>query len=247
MADRTRQSGTEMPDVPDPDFEGALAEVWSGVSYSAYHFAYVKVFLQSAALQTSPKIIETIDQADRNLMQTDLLICRAHVAAFFWQVDHIFEVLRAAITRGQKEHGEIKYFWLWEKRLDAFEQTPIRKEINAYRNHGHKFPAIIGCLWDENHNLLRHYLPTIEGYDAKEEKNLIDGLHKYFEFAVNVWLDFAPGDYKTKFPRDFSFPVTIPFTYIGELPAQLKGVPQLLVEIVAFNLPNGAEKATEQK
>jgi hypothetical protein len=80
-----------------------------------------------------------------------------------------------------------------------------------------------------------------------QRRNLIDELHKYFEFAVNVWLDFAPGDYKTKFPRDCSFPVTIPFTYIGELPAQLKGVPQLLIEIVAFNLPNGDEEAAAQK
>jgi hypothetical protein len=33
MAERTRQIGTKMPDVPSPDFVGGLAEVWSGVSY----------------------------------------------------------------------------------------------------------------------------------------------------------------------------------------------------------------------
>ena len=37
-------------------------------------------------------------------------------------------------------------------------------------------------------------------------------LQQYFEFAANVWLEFAPGDFKEKFPRDFRFPVTIPFS-----------------------------------
>jgi hypothetical protein len=245
MSERTRQIGTEMPDVPNPDFVGALAEVWSGVSYAAYHLAYVRVYLQTAALHTSPKVIDKVDPKLRELMQPDLLICRAHIAAFFWQTDHIFEVLRAAIARGQKEHAELQYFWLWEKRLGLFEETPIRKEINAYRNHGHKFPAIIGCLWDEDHNLVRHYLPTIEGYDAKEEKNLIDELHRYFEFAVNVWLDFAPGDYKQTVPRDFAFRVTVPLTYIGELPSELNNVPQLSVVIEAFNRPDEGEKRAE--
>jgi hypothetical protein len=168
-------------------------------------------------------------------MQTDMLICRAHLAAFFWQLDHVFEVLRAAITRGQREHGELKYFWLWEKKLDGIEQTPMGKEISAYRNHGHQFPAIIGCRWDGDHNLVRHYLPTIEGHEPKEEIDINDMLQRYFEFVVNVWLDFAPGDYKEQFPRDFSFPVTVPFTFIGELPAELKSVPQLVVVIEAYS------------
>ena len=39
------------------------------------------------------------------------LFAATHLAAFFWQIDHVFEALRTAITRGQKEHGELKYFW----------------------------------------------------------------------------------------------------------------------------------------
>ena len=87
-------------------------------------------------------------------MQTDTNISRAHLAAFFWQLDHVFEVLRAAITRGQKEHGELKYFWQWEKALDEIEQGASRREISAYRNQGHQFPAIIGCQWDGDHKFV---------------------------------------------------------------------------------------------
>ena len=59
-------------------------------------------------------------------------------------------------------------------------------------------------------------------------------LQKYFEFVSNVWLSFAPSELKDKFPRDFKFPVTIPHTFLGELPEGLKnGVQQLEVHIVA--------------
>jgi len=60
-------------------------------------------------------------------------------------------------------------------------------------------------------------------------------------------LSFAPGDYKEKFPRSFKFLVTVPHSYLGELPPELKGVPQLEVGIVAQDPPAPAmeEKGTE--
>jgi len=60
-------------------------------------------------------------------------------------------------------------------------------------------------------------------------------LNQYFEFAANVWLEFAPGDFKEKFPRDFQFPVTVPYLFGGELPTDLKGVPQLEVTVQSYN------------
>jgi hypothetical protein len=60
-------------------------------------------------------------------------------------------------------------------------------------------------------------------------------LQQYFEFAPNVWIEFAPGDYKEKFPRDFRFPVTVPYLFAGELPKELKGVPQLEVCVQSYN------------
>jgi hypothetical protein len=46
------QPPNAMPDIPDLDFVGALVEMWFVVSYAAYHLAYVRVYLQTAALQT---------------------------------------------------------------------------------------------------------------------------------------------------------------------------------------------------
>lgn len=232
-----------MPDVPDPDFVGALCEIWFGINYAAYHLAYVRVYLQTAALQTHAEEIKQQEEAIRNQMQTDVVICRTHLAAFFWQIDHVFEALRAAITRGQKEHGGLKYFWKWERELKRIEETALRQEISAYRNKGHDIPAIIGCSWEgRGGKFVRHFLPTIDGHEAKESTDMNAQLQHYFEFVANVWLSFAPGDFKEKFPRNFKFPVTVPHSFIGELPPELKSVPQLEVSIEAYNREHEVSK-----
>jgi hypothetical protein len=46
------RSEKDMPDVPEMDFIGALCEIWFGLNCAAYHLAYVRVYLQTAALQT---------------------------------------------------------------------------------------------------------------------------------------------------------------------------------------------------
>ena len=153
-----------MPDVPDMDFVGALAEIWFVVSYGAYHLAYVRAYLQTLALQTDVDEIRRQEQGLRDAAQIDTVICRAHLAAFFWQIDHFFEALRAAIKRGQKEHPDLKYFWAYENRLGEIEGKTIRKEISAYRNMAHSIPAIIGCKWEKKGGkFLHHFCPQSMG------------------------------------------------------------------------------------
>jgi hypothetical protein len=238
----------DMPDVPDPDFVGTLSEIWFAINYAAYHLAYIRVYLQTSSLQTPVEQIHKEEQAFRDAAQIDMVVCRAHLAAFFWQVDHVFEALGIAIKKGQKEHADLKYFWAWGQKLEKIEALPIYKEINAYRNKSHEFPAVIGCKWEDKGDgpkFVHHFLPTIAGHEAKEEIDINDQLQKYFEFAANVWLSFSPGDYKEKFPRSFKFAVTVPHTFLGELPPELKGVPQLEVSIVAQDPP--ASAAAEEK
>ncbi len=190
MTARGREEN-EMPDVPDPDFVGALCEIWFGINYAAYHLAYVRVYLQTAALQTHVDEVRGHEQAVRDQLQADLVICRTHLAAFFWQIDHVFEALQAAINRGQKEHGDLKYFWKWGQDLKKIEESPLRQEISAYRNKGHEIPAIIGCTWEEKGGkFIRHFLPTINGHEPKEPIDMNTQLQRYFEFVANVWLSF---------------------------------------------------------
>jgi hypothetical protein len=224
----------DMPDVPDPDFVGALCEIWFSLSSAAYHLAYVRVYLHTGALQIHADRLRKEEQVLRDMAQVDVIVCRAHLASFFWQLDHVFEALRAAIIRGQKEHPEQKAFWSWEGWLRNVESQTIPREINAYRNKAHEIPAVIGCKWDgKDDKFLHHFLPTIEGHEPKESIDMNDQLQKYFEYVANVWLYLAPPD--LKFPRDFTFPVTVPYSHLGGLPPELDRVPQLQVEIEAFN------------
>lgn len=234
MTDRERKPNV-MLDVPDMDFIDAVCEIWSPLSYAAYHLAYVRVYSQAAALQTDVDEVRKQDQVLREIGQADVVICRAHLAAFFWQLDHVFEALRIAITRGQKEHSDLTYFWGYEKKLDEIEKTSIRQQINAYRNISHQTPAIIGCAWDKRGGtFLHHFLPSIRGREQEEPGDMNAQLKRYFESVANWWLDFVPGSLKDRFPRSFKFTVTVPNSFLGELPVDLKEAPQLEVSIEAY-------------
>ncbi len=237
------QTPYTMPDVPGMDFIDAISEMWFVVSYAAYHLAYVRVYLQTEALQTDIETIRKQEQALRDAAQIDTVICRAHLAAFFWQIEHFFEALHAAINRGKKEHPDLQYFFAYEK---IEEENPTCREINAYRNIAHSTPGIIGCSWEgKGGKFLHHHLPTIAGYEKKESVDINTDLQRYFEFVANIWLAFAPGDLKDKFPRNFMFPITVPNTFNGELPPDLTRVPQLHVSIEAYEKsiePTAAEQ-----
>lgn len=61
-----RKDENTMPDVPPPDFVGAVAEIWSTVNYAAYHLAYTRVYLRTRALQTSVDELRRDEQAVRD-------------------------------------------------------------------------------------------------------------------------------------------------------------------------------------
>lgn len=84
MNDRARKPSLKMPDVPDVDFVGSLIEIWMGINNAAYHLAYVRVYLQTAALQTRADELRKLEQSFRDQTQVDVVICRTDLAAFFW-------------------------------------------------------------------------------------------------------------------------------------------------------------------
>jgi hypothetical protein len=235
----------EMPDVPKFDFVGALAEIWFQINYAAYHMAYVRVYSEAVALRTLPPTLRAQEQDVRDQSQIDVVICRTHLAAFFWHIEHVFEALRTAVKKGRQEYPEERYFWSYEKRLDKIEELAIRREIKDYRNLAHETPGIIGCMWSaDDHRFLHHFLPTIKGYENKEHVHLSSRLQEFFEFAASVWGGFAPSELKEKFPRDFRFPVTVPYTFAGELPEGLSGVPQLEVQVLSHEKAHLEETET---
>jgi len=58
-----------------------------------------------------------------------------------------------------------------------------------------------------------HRTPTQEDIEMNKR------LQQYFEFAANVWLEFAPGDLRRSFRADFPFPrYHFRILFGGELP-----------------------------
>ena len=110
---------------------------------------------------------------------------------------------------------------------------------------GHQVPAIIGAAWDGKGRFLHHFLPTIIGHQPQEDFDMNARLQRYFEFAANVWLEFAPGSFKERFPRDFWFPVTVPYLFGGEIPKEYNKVPQLYVSVRSYNCDNHTEGVVE--
>ena len=74
----TPRNENDMPDVPEMDFVGALCEIWFGLNCAAYHLAYTRVYLQTAALQTDVDQLRRREQHIRDKTQVDVVICRAH-------------------------------------------------------------------------------------------------------------------------------------------------------------------------
>ncbi|HEX4426985.1 MAG TPA: hypothetical protein VH079_16425, partial [Terriglobales bacterium] len=72
----------------------------------------------------------------------------------------------------------------------------------------------------------------------KDTVELNKQLQVYFEYVVNLWQAFLPESHKNTFPRSFIFPVTVPFAFLGELPATLQGeLRQLHISLEAFDRP----------
>jgi hypothetical protein len=150
---------------------------------SAYHLAYTRVYLQTRALQTSVDELQRDQQAVREQGQVDLFICRAHLAAFFWQLHHVFEALELAIRKGKKDYQTERYFYSAERKLQTIRQSAIPREIDAYRNEGHNIPAILGQQWNADGNFVHHFLPSLAGHEAKESIDLNEQLKTYFEYV----------------------------------------------------------------
>lgn len=220
-------SNKEMPNLPEYDLDDAITEIWSSLSYAAYHMAYVRTYSESAAVRTPKPSLESIeDQTTREHALTDIVVCRAHLASFFWNLDHFFEALQIAVKCGKKEYPDSNYFEQYQEQLGRIERSTTFIEIKDYRNWSHRIPGIIGCNWDAGGNFLHHFLPTISGHSPKENVDLNLLLRQYFEFAANVWFDFIPQKLHDKYPRNFRFPVTVPYLFTGDIPEGVKSMLQ---------------------
>jgi hypothetical protein len=77
---------------PIQDFDGMVAEVWHTLNVCLYHAAYVKVYADTGAMRLAGSkrartAIQPLSQAEREMLQEDAIVFRAHFAGVLWNFD----------------------------------------------------------------------------------------------------------------------------------------------------------------
>ena len=163
---------------PKQDFEGMVCEIWSGLDICLYHTAYVRIYSDTTAMRLAGSrrreaILHQMPQADRDLLQEDVLVFRAHFAGVLWQLHHVAdELIRLAYRRCYQEGIITKD--RYDALVKALDDDPLLKEIRDYRNLSPQFAGVIMTLHDgTTHAFIAHVLPPL-GAQAPAQQDSIN-------------------------------------------------------------------------
>ena len=230
---------------PKQDFEGMVCEIWSGLDICLYHTAYVRIYSDTTAMRLAGSrrreaILHQMPQADRDPLQEDVLVFRAHFAGVLWQLHHVAdELIRLAYRRCYQEGIITKD--RYDALVKALDDDPLLKEIRDYRNLSHQFAGVIMTLHDgTTHAFIAHVLPPLgaqapaqqdsineqEIRKEVEERELNMKFQSYCDHVAGYCeglFRIIDGKYKMAvMPRSHGFLVTIPHSYQGQLPEGAK-------------------------
>jgi len=232
---------------PKQDFEAMVSEIWQGLDVCLYHAAYVKVYADTLAMRTvGSKHFHTVtkpqmSQTDRDQLQEDLIVFRAHFASVLWQLNHLGrELVRCAYRRCEQDGilTDVKRDDLIKK----LDDDPILTEILKYRNMSHQFAGVIVAIHDSRtHAFITHVFPSLDGKDAGENsqdgpideretqaQELNTKLEGYFNrvggYCEGLFRIIDTKYERTVYPRSRGFMITVPYSYQGELPQGAKDV-----------------------
>ncbi len=226
---------------PKQDFEGMVCEIWSGLDICLYHTAYVRTYADSTGMRLAGSrrretILQQMSQAERDLLQEDVLVFRAHFAGVLWQLHHLAdELIRLAYRRCYQEDIVTKN--QYDALVKALDDDPLLKEIRDYRNLSHQFAGVVMTLHDgTTHEFIAHVLPPLDAQapaqqdEIKEQQIRKDVGERELNMKFQSYCDHVSGyceglfrivDAKYKMavmPRSHGFLVTIPHSYQGKLP-----------------------------
>jgi hypothetical protein len=230
---------------PKQDFEGMVCEIWSGLDICLYHAAYVRTYADSTAMRLAGSrrretILQQMSQADRDFLQEDVLVFRAHFAGVLWQLHHLAdELVRLAYKRCYQEGIVTKE--RYDALVKAIDDDPLLKEIRDCRNLSHQFAGVVVTLHDGTTDaFIAHVLPPLD-LQAPVQRAALDEqeirkdteereLNKKFQSYCDHVSGYCEGLFRivdakhkmTVIPRSHGFLVTIPHSYQGELPEGAK-------------------------
>jgi hypothetical protein len=233
-------------DFPKQDFEGFVYEIWQGLGACFYHAAYVGVYADSEAMHLagSPRrltIIQAKSQTEREQLQEDLIVFRAHFAGVLWQLHHLADELLRVAYRRCKQQGIVTKDW-HDALVKALDDDPIIKEIRDYRNLSHQLAGVIVTMHDPStFAFIAHVFPPLHGkppeqnqqevpldepeVQARELNTKLQTYCKQLGGYCEGLFKIIDAKYKASvLPRIYEFSVTNPHSYRGRLPLGAEGV-----------------------
>ncbi len=230
---------------PKQDFEGMVCEIWSGLDICLYHAAYVRTYADSTAMRVAGSrrretILQEMSQADRDFLQEDVLVFRAHFAGVLWQLHHLADELVRLAYRCCYQEGIVTKD-RYDALVKALDDDPLLKEIRDYRNLSHQFAGVVVTLHDGTTDaFIAHVLPPLDVQAPAQQAAINDQeirkdmeereLNKKFQSYCDHVSGYCEGLFRivdakhkmTVIPRSHGFLVTIPHSYRGELPEGAK-------------------------
>lgn len=216
-------------------------EIWQGLNICLYHAAYVRIYADSTAMHLAGSrrreaVLKQMPQVDRDCLQEDTIVFRAHFAAVLWQLNHVAdELVRLAYKRCYQEDVVTKD--RYDALVKALDDDPSLKEIRDYRNLSHQFAGVIVTLHDgATDAFIAHVLPPLgvqapAQWAALDEQEIQKSVsERELNIKLQSYCDYVSGyceglfriiDAKYKMaviPRSHGFVVTIPHSYEGQLP-----------------------------
>lgn len=230
---------------PIQGFDGMVAEVWHTLNVCLYHAAYVRVYADTGGMRLAGSkrahaATQPLSQTERELLQEDAIVFRAHFAGVLWQLRHLVELLGKAYKHCEKEN--IVTEEQRAKLAKALEDDPIVEEIRVYRNLSHQFSGVVITIHNATDAFIAHVFPPLDAKTPEQRASLDEveiqkavqerELNMKLEAYCNHFGGYCEGlfriieaNHKTAvIPRSQGFLVTVPHSYQGELPQGANGV-----------------------
>jgi hypothetical protein len=231
---------------PKQDFEGMVSEIWLGLNFCLYHGAYVRVYASTTAMhlvgsRRRRTVTRAMSQTERDQLQEDVVVFRAHFAGVLWQLHHLADELLRVGYRRCKQAGIVSKD-RHDALVKALDDDSIVKEIREYRNLSHQLAGAIVTLHDTSTDaFIAHVFPPLDGKPPErnqqevplderkiQERELNTKLQTYCDhlggYCEGLFKIIDAKYRKTVLPRSRAFLVTIPHSYQGQLPEGAKDV-----------------------
>lgn len=156
--------------LKENDSEVALRIAFQQVHACIYHLSTVDLFLRnSAAFTHHESQFHNPDPAFVDHMNSDRVVCFAHLRAFFWELHSLVDSLRSYCIRQAEKEGK-KIAPETKGKIEDFLKSQAWTDINAIRNFSHSTASPFGARLQDGR--LVHFLQTSDGREIPIPEHL---------------------------------------------------------------------------